>query len=460
MSKSNVVQKVLTMKQVLDDLSTDLWNHPEPAFTEQYAAKRLREFLAGYGFEVQYPVAGIPTAFIARWGKGKPVIGLLAEYDALPAFSQKVQITEEPVSCGAAGHACGHNLMGAAHVGAAVAVKQELEEKGLEGTIILYGCPAEEILTGKVFMARCGLFDGLDCALNFHPGAVNGVNLNTLAGINNVKFNFIGKSSHAAARPFDGRSASDAAELMNVGANYLREHIPDGVRIHYVTLDGGKVPNVIANRAQTWYHIRAKERAAVDETYQRLIDVAKGAALMTGTSVEIDFQGGCYPSLQNRTLAGVVDESMREIGAPEYSDEEKTFAAALNQTCSQHPKRPYAVDPNVSIRDDILGPFNEGGFAYNASDIGDVAHLVPTTMFNTVCFNLLTDLHSWQVAACAGHSIGRKGMLFASQTLALTAIKLLMSPSLVADAKLEWEQAMEGVSYSCPIPPEVMPPIP
>lgn len=453
------LQEISRLEHQLITMSADIWNHPETAFTERYASEYLCRFLRENGFEVQTPVAGLSTAFIASWGSGKPVIGILAEYDALPGFSQKIQTSEEPLVPGAPGHACGHNLMAAAHAGAAVAIKRELEQAKLEGTVILYGCPGEEVLTGKVFMARAGVFQRLDCALNFHPSAVNGINMHQLASINNVKFNFHGTISHAAARPYDGRSATDAAELMNVGANYLREHIPDNIRIHYVTTDGGKAPNIVANRAQTWYHIRGKEREAVDEVYQRLIRVAQGAAMMTDTTVEVELQGGCYPTLQNEVLAFTVDQAMREIGAPTYTEEERTYAEQLNKTCPQAPKREYKADPSVSLSDELLGLFGAGQFAYNASDIGDVSYLVPTVMFGTSCFNLLADLHSWQAAACTGHSIGQKGMIFAAKVLALTALKLIAHPEMIAQAKAEWSRKTEGKPYRCPIPPEIVPPV-
>ena len=459
MTTSRAVQEIEQMAPQLAALSRELWEHPEVAFTERYTSRRLMSILREEGFAVDNPVAGLETGFVARWGHGKPCIAILAEFDALPGFSQKTQTTEEPEVPGGAGHACGHNLMGAAHTGAAIAVKRELEARGMEGTVVLYGCPAEEVLTGKVFMARAGLFDGCDCAINFHPDSVNGVDMHVLAGIDNIKFNFHGTISHAAARPYDGRSASDAAELMNVGANYLREHIPDGVRIHYVTTDGGKAPNIVANFAQTWYYIRARERAAVDEVYKRLVDVAKGAALMTGTTVEVDFQGGCYPNVQNKVLAQVITQSMEEIGAPVFTPEEKEYAAQLNRTCPQSPRRPFPVDPDVPLDETILGLYDEGNFAYNASDIGDVSHLMPSTMFGTVCYNMLSDLHSWQVAACTGHSIGQRGMIFAAKVLALTAMKLIEDPQLVEQAQAEWRQQMKGIQYICPIPPEVQPPV-
>lgn len=450
--------KIDEIREELCTLSRDLWEHPEIAFSEYYASERLKEYLSQNGFSVESPLPELPTAFVAKWGSGHPRIALLAEYDALPGFSQKTQTTEEPVVPGGAGHACGHNLMGVAHAGAAVAVKAEMEARGLGGTVIYYGCPAEEVLTGKVFMARAGLFDEIDCALNFHPNVVNGVDMKRCAGINNVKFKFRGTISHAAARPCDGRSASDAAELMNVGANYLREHIPENVRFHYVTTNGGRAPNIVPNFAETWYHIRARDREQVDDVYRRLIDIAKGAALMTGTQVEIDLQGGCYPTLQNKALAETVCQTMEEIGAPVYTEEEKAYAARLNAGCPQSPRRPYRVDPSVVLFEGVKGLFNEGGFAYNASDIGDVSHLLPTIMFGTVCSNFLSDLHSWQFAACTGHSIGQKGMLFAAKVLAGAAVKLMSEPARIEKAKAEWRDTVAETEYICPIPPEVMPP--
>lgn len=459
MDSKRVLKVFEPMDQQLCDLSRDLWEHPEVAYTEYYTSDKLKAYLKENGFEVEENAGGIPTAFVARFGSGSPKIGILAEFDALPGFSQKTQTTEEPVVPGGAGHACGHNLMGAAHVGAAVAVKKLMEEEGTKGTVILFGCAAEEVLTGKVFLVRAGVFDGVDCTINFHPGATNAVSMHSCAGLNNVKFNFYGTISHAAARPFDGRSASDAAELMNIGANYLREHLPDGVRVHYVTTEGGKVPNIVPKFAQTWYHIRSKARPDVEDAYRRLIDVAKGAALMTGTTLEIDFQGGCYPTIQNKVLAEAIDKAMREIGVPEYTEEEIAYAKALNESCPQHPRRPYPVDPSIAIPTDIMGLYDEGNFVYNASDIGDVSMLCPTTMFETVCYNFLADLHSWQVAACTGHSIGQKGMLFAAKTMALTVMNLFESPDAIDRAKAEHKAALNGETYICPIPDDILPPV-
>ncbi|MBQ4424260.1 MAG: amidohydrolase [Lachnospiraceae bacterium] len=456
----NLIQKAMERHaEELNALSRDLWEHPQVAWQETYAAETLSAYLRKNGFEVEKPVGGIPTAFTARYGSGRPVIGILAEYDALPGFSQKTVTHEEPEVPGGAGHACGHNLMGAAHAGACVMLKEIMEQEKIPGTVVFFGCPAEEVLTGKVFMARAGVFDGIDCALNFHPDSCNGVNMHRLAGINNVKFKFHGIISHAAARPFDGRSASDAAELMNVGANYLREHIPDGVRIHYVTLDGGKAPNIVPNFAQTWYHVRAKNRPDVEKVYARLVKVAKGAAMMTETEVEVDLQGGCYPSVQNKVLAEAINEAMHELGGPKFTEEEKAYAAELDASCPAKPARLYSLPEGEHLDERIIGIYGEGTFAYNASDIGDVGHLVPATMFGTACYNMRADLHSWQVAACTGHAIGQRGMRYAAGILALASLKLFTEPERVARAKEEFDTMMDGETYLCPIPDEVRPPV-
>lgn len=458
MDGKSMVSAIEADRETLVELSRALWRHPEPAFRELFAADALARLLADDGFCVERPVAGLETAFVASWGEGRPRIGLLAEYDALPDFSQRVLTARMAETLGAPGHGCGHNLMAAAHLGAARAVRRALKERGLPGSVVLFGCPAEEVLTGKVFMARAGLFDGLDCALNFHPGAVNGVNLRSISALNNVKFTFFGTPAHAATSPFDGRSAADAAELMNVGANYLREHIPADVRMHYVLTDGGKAPNIVPERAQTWYYIRAKTRETVEEVYARLVDVAKGAALMTGTRVEVEFQGGCYPTLQNRALGALITQALEKIGPPDYTAQELDFAAALNETCANRVAQLYGLAPDTALCRAVLPLRGEGTFAYNSSDIGDVGHIVPTVMFNTACFNARADLHSWNVTACAGHSIGEKGMLYAAKALAFAAVRLFETPGLLAAAKAEFDEARAAKPYVCPIPPEVLPP--
>jgi aminobenzoyl-glutamate utilization protein B len=457
--KLTCVQNIDSIREYLYDLSLELWRNPETAFKEHYATLLLINKLNEAGFKVEENIAGIPTAFVAKWGTGRPVVGFLAEFDALPAQSQQVITYKQSIKEDAPGHACGHNLMAAAHLGAVIGLKNEMEANGLRGTIVFYGCPAEEVLTGKVFMARAGVFNDLDCALNFHPGAINGVSLRRNSGLNSVKFNFLGKSSHASTAPADGRSASDAAELMNVGANYLREHIHSDVRIHYVTTNGGEVPNIVPDFAQTWYFIRAPKREMVNEVYERLINVAQGAALMTGVNLKIDLQGGCYPTIQNKVLGEVVWSSLNEIGPENFTDEELNFASALNETCTTIGKPAYGIELTTPLHDYVLPLWGENTFAYNSTDIGDVSHIVPTVMFNTACFNTKANLHSWQVTACSGHSIGLKGMLYAAKVLALSGMRLLQEPSIIAKARHELDIELAGTSYKCPIPDDIFPPI-
>jgi len=276
----------------------------------------------------------MPTAFYASFsmGSGKPVIGVLGEYDALPGLSQKVKPERDPLVKGAPGHACGHNLLGVAGIATVLAVKDLMEAENLDGTIRYYGCPAEETLVGKVFMVREGLFDDVDAALTWHPGQVNVVREGSSNAMNSAKFKFFGRSSHAAGNPEAGRSALDGVELMNVGANYLREHVPEKTRIHYVITNGGGEPNVVPDESEVWYYVRGPRRRDVDEVYARLQKIAEGATLMTETTMEETFLTGCYNYLHNKVIGDRTLENMKAIGSPEFTDEEKEFAAKIQET--------------------------------------------------------------------------------------------------------------------------------
>ena len=323
--------------QVLTDLANKIWNHPEVAYDEVKACQWIAEVLRQQGFEVEVGYADLPTAIRATWGKGHPVVGFLGEYDALPGLSQKVSTEKEPVAPGAPGQGCGHNLLGVACLGGALGMKAELEERGLEGTVVYYGCPAEEALTGKTFMARNGAFTDLDVAIAWHGGSMNGVNVGNSNGLNSAIFHFHGITAHAGGDPHNGRSALDAVELMNVGANYLREHVTSDVRIHYVIKEGGTAPNIVPDNASVWYYVRAAGREAIEDTYRRLVLVAEGAAHMTETKLEIEFLGGCYNSLGNQVLAEVCHECMEAIQLPQWTPEELAFAEKLNLASPHHP---------------------------------------------------------------------------------------------------------------------------
>lgn len=443
-------------RPVLDKMRMDMWNNPEGAFREYKACEWISSYLKEKGFEVEVGVGGVPTAIKATWGKGHPVIGLLGELDALPGMSQKVCTHKEPAVEGGYGQACGHNLLGVAHVGGAIGIKAELEASGKEGTVVYYGCPAEEVLTGKGFMARGGAFDGLDMCIAFHPSAMNSTSLSVSNGLNSAVFNFKGITAHAGGDPYNGRSALDAVELMNVGANYLREHVKSDVRIHYVITNGGMAPNIVPDRASVWYYVRAPKRELVNEVYERLVKVAKGAAMMTETEVEIDFKGGCYETMNNKVLVDVMYETLKETPQDPWTEEEIAFAKALNE--ASEPNWTQRIEMTGLTRDDHLftgvAPVR-GGVGGGSTDVGDVQHICPGVFFNTACYALGVPGHSWQIAACTGSSIGEKGMTMAARAMALCALKVIEDPQILAKAKEEFDASMGGKKYICPVPDEV-----
>lgn len=457
MMNTIAVKAVDQNAEALTELAKKIWENPETAFNEVNACKWTAKVLADAGFEVETGYVGMPTAIRAVWGKGHPVIGFLGEYDALPGLSQKVSTEKEPVKAGAPGQGCGHNLLGTACVGAALGMKAELEATGKEGTVVFYGCPAEEVLTGKAFMAREGAFTDLDAAFSWHGSTTNNVNLGTMTGLNSAVFHFHGITAHAGGDPYNGRSALDAVELMNVGANYLREHVTSDVRIHYVIKEGGTAPNIVPDNASVWYYVRALSREAVEDTYRRLVLVAEGAAHMTETKLEIEFMGGCYNTLNPVMLSNMTHEVMEQIEKPQWTDEEKAFAEVLNKKSQQY----EAVKAKGILENGPLCTFvepilNEDG--YGSTDVGDVQHIVPCVQLLTATCNLAAPGHSWQITACAGMEIGMKGMLFGAKVMAAAAMKLVDNPKLVEEAKEEFKKQMNGKTYKCPIPKEV--PIP
>lgn len=452
-------KKVIDEKvDVLNGLAQKIWENPETAYKEKSACEWTAAVLKAEGFEVETGYAGLPTAIKATYGSGKPVIGFLGEYDALPGMSQKLATEKEPVKLGDPGQACGHNLLGVAHVGAVIGLKKEMEEKNLKGTIIYYGCPGEEVLTGKPFMARGGAFTELDAVLAWHPGCRNHVTMGRMTALNTAKFHFKGVTAHAGGDPHNGRSALDAAELMNVGANFLREHVTDDVRIHYVLTEAGTAPNIVPDRATNWYYIRALSREAVVDTYERLIKVAKGAAMMTETEVEIEYQGGCYNTLQNKVMVELLHETMNEVEVPVWTEEEINFAAELNKTCPNYPRMlsSGAISEGTQIHSEIDPIGNANG--YGSTDVGDVQHMAPGVMFTTATFNIGAAGHSWHNTACSGHSIGNKGTIHAAKIMAVTGLKLLENPEIIEKAKAEHDKVMGNNKYVCPITPEI--PIP
>lgn len=447
------IQEIEAKRARLDELSRKIWEKPEAGFKEYEACKNVSEFLREEGFTVEVGVGGVPTAIKASYGSGHPVIGFMGEFDALPGLNQKVSTEKEAFVEGAYGHGCGHNLLCTAHVGAVVGLKEEMARLNLPGTIVYYACPGEELLTGKPLMARGGAFEGLDVAINFHPNKVNEATVGVSTAVNSMKFHFTGKSAHAANSPENGRSALDAVELTDIGANYLREHVTSDVRIHYTITDGGIVPNVVPDKASVWYYVRAFSREAVEDAYERLIKVAKGAAMMTETEVEVEFLGGCYNTMNNEVLANLVADCMNQIPQEPWTQEEQDFAAALD---AQVPASTEAMRKKYDLPEGThlyTGPGMVTNFnSYGSTDIGDVMHLVPTAYFFTCCTSLGAPVHSWQFCSCAGSSIGEKGMIYAAKVMAMYGARILNDPSIVTEAKKIFDKQMAGKQYKCPIP--------
>ncbi len=438
------------------EMADRIWEKPEIALKEHFASKLQADYLAGKGFKITWKVGGMPTAFVAEWGEGKPILGFLGEYDALGNLSQKRQPDPEPETPGGPGQACGHNLLGTGVLAAAVATQAWLVENKLPGTIRYYGCPAEEILAGKVYMARDGVFDDLDAALNYHPGSINHPSKGSMVALNNMKFRFHGRSAHAGGSPHLGRSALDAVELMNVGANYMREHVESNVRIHYVITNGGDAPNIVPPEAEVWYYVRAPQRATVEAVTERLRKIAQGAAMMTETTMEELFITGCYNVLNNHYLADLQYENMKLIGPIHFTDEEMAFAERVN---SNYPPeiRGKKMDlgkeyENLPLIGDNFPSKDEGVFMTGSSDVGDVSWITPLAMLWTAASAVYATGHSWGITACSGTSIGHKGMLHAAKTLALTAADLVTNSEHLQKARAEFDEKTQDNPYKTPLP--------
>ena len=431
------------------DLAYKIWQNPETGWNEHKAVDWTAALLRENGFAVDVGAYGVPTAIRAVWGSGKPVIGFCAEYDALPGLSQKLSADPDPVEQGAPGHGCGHNLLGAGTVAAVVGLKAELEEKGLDGTVIFYGCPAEEVLLGKGYMAKGGAFAECDVTLAWHPDTGNDLTLGVFTSVESGIVRFKGRTAHAAGNPQDGRSALDAAQLFCLGTEFLREHVTDDVRMHYIYTDGGLAPNIVPDTAAVKFFVRAKTREAVMDAFNRVIKCAEGASIMTETQYELERMGGVYPTLQNRVLVEHVHKVMCEMPRPEYTEEELAFCDAINR---HSPYYQQGVTQPIVTGEPKIAHFDVGG----STDYGDVMHIVPSVMISEVCKATLSGGHSWMVTACSGHSVGMKGMLLGGKVMAVAAAKLCEDPSIVEAAKAEFAEVFKTrKAYECPITDEV-----
>ena len=427
--KKQVLEQIEASAEVYAQTAHKIWELAEVGYQEHESADLLISLLAEEGFSIEKGVAGIPTAFVASYGEGGPVIGMLAEYDALPGITQAAVPTEQQIEGQRAGHACGHHLFGTGSVAAAIAVKHWLAE-GNAGTVRLYGTPAEEGGAGKVYLVREGLFDDVDVALHWHPGDRNDASSATTLANRSAKFRFYGVSAHAAAAPERGRSALDGVEAMNLMVNMLREHVPEETRIHYVITSGGSAPNVIPNYAEVYYYVRNPNAAVLEGIWNRVVATAEGAAIGTGTRMEHEVIHGIHSLLPNEVLASLVHDNLKVVGGVTYTEEEKAFAKEI-RTSFQSPE--LALGSEAEIQP------NQPTFSSGSTDVGDVSWVVPTAGLDTATWVPGTAAHSWQAVAAGGMSIGHKGMLVAAKTLALTAIDLMKMPSLIEHATTEFE---------------------
>jgi aminobenzoyl-glutamate utilization protein B len=431
-TKTDVLERMDDTKAEYDAIALKIWEYAEIGYQEVKSSALLKEHLIRAGFSVQSGVAAIPTAFVASYGSGKPVIGILAEYDALPGFSQEAVPEKEERPGAKAGHACGHNLFGTASAQAAVAVKKWMKASGQTGTIRVYGTPAEEGGSGKVYMVRAGLFNDVDVVVHWHPGDRNAVSLASTLANKSGKFRFHGIASHAAGSPDRGRSALDGVEAMNHMVNLMREHVPDSARMHYVITRGGEAPNVVPAFAEAYYYVRSPSREIVAQLWERVENAAKGAALGTGTKVDWEVTGGVYEILPNEVLGRVMHENLSAVGGVNYSPEERAFAAKIGQTIFG--KAPASEAASIIVPFNPNPPRASGG----STDVGDVSWTVPTVGLRAAAFAPGTPGHSWQAVACGGTSLGFKGMNVAAKTMTGMMIDLMTKPDIITKAKAEF----------------------
>jgi aminobenzoyl-glutamate utilization protein B len=421
-----------------------VWKYAETALREKESARDLADFAERQGFRVQRGVGGLPTAFVARFGEGRPIIGLLGEYDALPGLSQKAKPNREALAADSADHGCGHNLLGAAALGATIAVKEQIAAGRLKGTVVYYGCPAEETLVGKLYMARAGAFDDLDIALAWHPGTQTAADTEGTRAQIDFRVEFRGRAAHAASNPWAGRSALDALELFTHGLNLMREHVKPSVRMHYVISDGGKVPNIVPDYARLWCWVRDSRWVGAEEVLSRLRKVADGAGLMAEVETQLTVQSGVPEMLVNEAGARVLQANLNRLGPVMFTAEEQQFARELQRACSVEPKgldgsvqplRPQPPDPTLG-----------------STDVAAVSWRVPTLNLRVTTVPVGVPGHAWPVVACSGTSMGHRGMIHAAKVLAATTVDLLEDEPSRAAIRAEFDRKARGSTYRLLIP--------
>lgn len=448
---SKLLQNMDRRASHFSGLSQQIWELAEVGYKEHKSAALLKSELRSAGFQIQENIAGIPTAFVASWGQGKPIIGILGEYDALPDLSQEAVPEKKSRVAGAAGHGCGHNLLGAGAAFSVLAVKDFLTEQKLPGTIRFYGTPAEEGGGGKVFMARAGVFDDCDAVLTWHPDDKNVASLRSSLAVIGAKFRFYGQAAHAAGAPEKGRSALDAVLLMCHAVELMREHIPQTARIHYVITKGGGAPNVVPDFAEVYLYARHPDMPTLDGLWARLRKCAEAGALATETRMEMEFISSDYNVLPNDALTQTLHRALTRVGGVSYSSQEQVFAETLRKTLPVENALPLGSQAQIQAPDE--------GFVSASTDVGDVSWIVPTGQLGTATFVPGVPAHSWQSTACAGMSIGQKGMVVAAKTLALAAADLYTDPKQLEAARTSFDRRRAGHTYRSRIPVDQKPPL-
>lgn len=438
--KAEVNTEIQNKYESYKKTALQIWDYAEVGYKEVKSSELHRKTLTENGFTIASGVAEIPTAFVATYGTGKPVIGILAEYDALPGLSQQAVPEKQPIAGKDAGHACGHHLFGTASVAAGIEIKKLIEQKKLTGTIKVYGTPAEEGGSGKVYMVRAGLFNDVDIVLHWHPGNENKVTMTSALANSSAKFRFRGVSAHASASPEKGRSSLDAVEAMNYMVNMMREHVPQQSRIHYVITNGGRAPNVIPDFAEVYYYVRHPDKVVVKELFQRVVKAAEGAAQGTETKMEYEIIGGTHDMLLNKTLGELMQKNLDKVGGVNYTAEEIEFGKKIQGSLG------FAAPPiEMAAKVTPLKSLMDAGGG--STDVGDVSYAVPTVGLYAATWIPGTPAHSWQAVACGGTDIGIKGMMVAAKTLTLTAIDLYTNQQIIDAAAAEFKKAKGDYQY-------------
>lgn len=444
-NKKAIIASVEKHEQALIEISDNIWALAETAFEETQSSKILADYAEKQGFNVERGVAGMPTAFVATYGSGNPVISVLGEFDALPGISQKAQPTKEALNDGAAGHGCGHNLFGAGSLGAAIAIKELIEAGKIKGTVKFMGTPSEEKFFGKIWMVREGIWDGVDANVSWHPSASTKADVQSSLALVDFKIEFFGQAAHASADPWNGRSASDALEIYTTGINYYREHVKPTVRMHYHIQDGGQVVNVVPDYSRLWMRVRDTKREGMMPVYERVQKMAEGAAIMANVDYKVSLISGIYEVLVNRSGGQAMQKNLELLGPIDYTAEEEAFGKKIQEVTG---KPQVGMDSDINPLEDTKE--HPGG---GSTDVGDVSWNVPNINLGVTTAPKDTPWHSWAVVACGGMSIGHKGMVYASKAMGMTMLDLFENPTLLQEVKDEYKERKGDAVYEAIVPP-------